>query len=260
MRDRESGFVHPRLVVGLIIMALGTMFLLDELNIVDFDDFARLWPLAPIAIGLTMAAQPAGTTNRAFGGFLAVAGAWILLYDFDFVPVGFWEAWPVFLIGFGAWLVWRSFGQPEMPRSTATAPGAPTAGPGAPGAGPSVGMGAPGTDADIISGFAFLCGIDRGTSSRNFQAADATAIMGGCTIDLRGADMGAEPAVVDTFAFWGGIDILVPHNWIVDNKVLAILGGAENHSRPAADATKHLLVRGTALMGGVRIGNEPSED
>ena len=96
--------------------------------------------------------------------------------------------------------------------------------------------------------------------SQAFEGADLTAIMGGCTIDLRGADIGAEPAVIDAFAFWGGIEILVPEGWVVTNKVLPLLGGASDTTRPAAGASKQLLVRGTSMMAGVQIGNEPSDD
>ena len=84
--------------------------------------------------------------------------------------------------------------------------------------------------------------------------------MAGCTIDLRDADMGPEPAVIDAFAFWGGIEILVPKDWVVINKVLPLLGAAEDATRPAPGASKQLLVRGTALMGGVEIANEKSDD
>jgi len=90
--------------------------------------------------------------------------------------------------------------------------------------------------------------------------ADVTAIMGGCTIDLRGADIGTEPAVIDAFAFWGGIEILVPEGWAVTNKVLPLLGSAADKTRPMPGASRQLLVRGTSMMAGVEISHENSED
>ena len=84
--------------------------------------------------------------------------------------------------------------------------------------------------------------------------------MGGCTIDLRGADIGAEGAVIDAFSFWGGIKILVPETWVVTNKVLPLLGGSEDSSRAIAGATRQLLVRGSAIMGGVEIANHDDDN
>ena len=248
MSHNRDGFVHPRLVVGLLIMVLGALFLLDNMRIVDFGDVIRFWPVAPIAIGLTMVLQPRGSTNRGVGGSLMVAGTWILLYDFDIVPYSFWDGWPVVLIGIGAWLVYRAIAEPAVP-----------------GARGGVSPGPSSTDSRVtgdstLSAFGFLGGVVRKSTSRAFQAADATAIMGGCTIDLRDADLGPEPAVVDAFAFWGGIEVLVPTNWVVINKVLPLLGGAEDNTRQTPEPGKEILVRGTVLMGGLEIRNERSRD
>ncbi|MCH7823368.1 MAG: hypothetical protein IH849_01080 [Acidobacteria bacterium] len=248
MNHNRDGFVHPRLVVGLFVMALGALFLLDNMRIVDFGDVIRFWPLAPIAIGLTMVLQPRGNTNRGVGGFLVVAGTWVLLYDFDIVPYSFWDGWPLVLIGAGAWLVYRAVVEPEVP----TARGSVS--PGQPGDAPSV------TGDSTISAFGFLGGVVRKSTSRAFQAADVTAIMGGCTIDLRDADLGPELAVVDAFAFWGGIEVLVPPNWVVINKVLPLLGSAEDITRQTPEPGKEILIRGTVLMGGLEIRNERSGD
>ncbi len=246
MNHNRDGFVHPRLVVGLFIMALGALFLLDNMRIVDFGDVFRFWPLAPVAIGLTMVLQPRGGTNRGVGSFLVVFGAWIVLYDFDIVPYSFWDGWPLVLIGIGAWLVYRAVVEPKV----STARG-------------SVSPGQPGYDSSAtgdstLSAFGFLGGVVRKSTSRAFQAADATAIMGGCTIDLRDADLGPELAVVDAFAFWGGIEVLVPPNWVVINKVLPLLGSAEDTTRQTPEPGKEILIRGTVLMGGLEIRNERS--
>jgi hypothetical protein len=72
--------------------------------------------------------------------------------------------------------------------------------------------------------------------------------------------VGADGAVIDAFAFWGGIKILVPEGWVVTNKVLPLLGGTDDRSRAVEGAGKQLLVRGSAIMGGVEIANEDDDD
>jgi hypothetical protein len=61
------------------------------------------------------------------------------------------------------------------------------------------------------------------------------------------------------FALWGGIEITVPPEWTVDVKGLPLLGGFDNKARSsvreAGGPGQVLVVRGTALMGGVEIKN-----
>lgn len=194
MSDNRAALISPRLVLGLAIMVLGTLFLLDNMNVVDFDEAFRFW------------------------------------------------FWPLLLIGGGGWIVWRAFrgeDEPFVGPHSADHPG----------------NDARASGADTLSALAFVGHVEKTSASKNFQGADLTAIMGGCTIDLSGADTGTGGAVVDAFAFWGSIEIIVPEDWVVTNKVLPLLGGSEDKSRAIAGASKQLLVRGTAIMGGVSIAN-----
>jgi predicted membrane protein len=82
--------------------------------------------------------------------------------------------------------------------------------------------------------------------------------MGGCEIDLRDASIAADStAVIDCFAFWGGIDVRVPEDWTVMLEVTPLMGGIEDKTRPAQQGTsgKRLHVRGFAIMGGIVIKN-----
>ena len=62
-------------------------------------------------------------------------------------------------------------------------------------------------------------------------------------------------AIIDTFAFWGGIEIKVPEDWEVVNYGSAFLGAFENKTRPLPGASRRLIVTGTAIMGGVEVKN-----
>jgi predicted membrane protein len=101
-------------------------------------------------------------------------------------------------------------------------------------------------------------GVVRRSNSQTFEGADLTAVMGGCEIDLRQASMvaGGE-AVIDVFAFWGGIDIKVPEDWTVIVRAIPLMGGVEDKTRvpPAATTSKRLVIRGIVVMGGVVVKN-----
>ena len=78
-------------------------------------------------------------------------------------------------------------------------------------------------------------------TTADFKGGQATAVMGGCEIDLRHASMPeGRAAVLDTFAFWGGIEIRVPDDWEVVSQGSAALGGFVNNARSQPGAKRRL--------------------
>jgi hypothetical protein len=102
-----------------------------------------------------------------------------------------------------------------------------------------------------------MSGVVRRTTTQAFEGADLTAIMGGCEIDLRRASLAAGgEAVIDVFAFWGGIDIKVPEDWVVITRAVPLMGGIEDKTHsPVSPVSKTLIIRGIVIMGGVAIKN-----
>jgi len=81
-------------------------------------------------------------------------------------------------------------------------------------------------------------------------------VMGGIELDLRQATL-PEDAVIELFAFWGGIEIWVPREWSVVNQGFALMGSIEDKTGnlPQRPGQPRLVLRGMALMGGVEIKN-----
>ena len=79
--------------------------------------------------------------------------------------------------------------------------------------------------------------------------------MGGCELDLRGASIQSGVAVLDVFAFWGGIEMKVPQDWSVEVQAMPILGGIEEKTVQPKEGNKKLIVKGYVVMGGVEIRN-----
>lgn len=78
--------------------------------------------------------------------------------------------------------------------------------------------------------------------------------MGGVELDLRNASIQTD-AVLNVFAFWGGISLKIPSDWSVVNNANAFLGGVDDTTVPAMGSSKRLIITGTAIMGGVEIKN-----
>jgi len=233
----DRSILTPRLVVGLFILALGTLFLLDNLHLADARHvLPYLWPAGFVALGITTVLRRWGSRGWAWGLLWIVAGVWLLGDQLGIVHFNFWELfWPLMLLVLGASFVWRAL---AGPRAT------------------SCRKGSDANSDDVVNLFAMMAGIERRSSSQAFRGGDVSAFMGGCALDLRQAQLADGEAVIDLFAFWGGIELHVPEDWDVVSKVMVLMGGIEDKTKPrVGPARGRLVLRGLALMGGIEIGN-----
>ena len=54
------------------------------------------------------------------------------------------------------------------------------------------------------------------------------------------------------FALFGGVNIIVPSDVVVENQITSLLGGVDNKTSPVA-AGKRLYLRGQCMLGGVDV-------
>lgn len=217
----------PHLIFGLIIIAVGVLFTLDNLGIVHADRYLRFWPAALILVGILKLGHARAGAGAFGGSIITAAGVWLLLQETALVRVSFWDLWPMLLVCFGAYLVWQG--------ATGRAHRGPA------------------DDGDTVSALAVLGGFSRGSNSRRFRGGDLTVFMGGCEIDLRQAAINGD-ATIDVFAMWGGIELRVPEDWTIISSVNAVLGGVEDKTRPPLGLSTHrLTIRGVVVMGGLEI-------
>ncbi len=229
--------VTAQVMLGFLIIVMGVLFTLDNLELIDARDYMQYWPAGLVAIGLVKLRHAARTGQGWFGGLaFAVIGTWMLIARIVYFTIDARDLFPMLLVALGGYLVWRGFGGTRR---------------------------APAPDGQSqFSAFAIMGGVARRSNSQAFRGADLTAVMGGCEIDLRHASIapGTE-AVIDVFAFWGGIEIKVPEDWTVVPRVFPLMGGVDDRSRaPQAFPDKpvqekRLVVRGIVVMGGVGIKN-----
>jgi hypothetical protein len=224
MTHRSTG----SLIFGSGLALLGVVLLLDNFGVIDADDVLQFWPLILIVFGAVQIAQRNDTGGKTFGMIIGIVGLWLLLNNLEIVSLSLFALWPLLLVGLGILLLVRS--------SRSDLPAAVDGG-------------------NTINAFALLSGARRVSAGSEFQGGKLTAIMGGCEIDLRQADIKGGSAVIDVFALAGGIDMTVPPGWVVENTVTPILGGVDDKTVRPASGGKKLVVTGSVIMGGVEIKN-----
>jgi len=223
--------VTGRLVFGLVVIAIGVVFLLNELDIVDARHALRWWPALALAWGLMMLTGFCCRRNVVAGVLVSFFSAWILLLKLAVVERNPWDFWPLVLVAVGATMVIAALRGPASAAKLADA-------------------------ASTVRAFALWSGASRKVVSEDFRGGEVTAIMGGHDIDLRPARIATGPAVMDVFVWWGGVDIRVPADWKVTNEALALLGGVDDKTRaPEGEAKGHLIIKGLIIMGGVELRN-----
>lgn len=226
--------VTPQVIIGLAVIAVGVLFTLDNLGLVDAHRYLRFWPAALVLIGFVKLRQAIRDGHGWVSGLLFFGvGSWMLLEDVTYIRLNARDIFPLFLVFLGAYLVWRGFGGARRVRAA---------------------------DAQShFSSLAVMGGSVRRNASQTFAGADLTAVMGGCEADLRQASIAPNTeAVIDVFAFWGGIELKVPEDWTVINRVVPLMGGVDDKTVPPKPSTapaKHLVLRGLVLMGGIEVKN-----
>jgi hypothetical protein len=92
--------------------------------------------------------------------------------------------------------------------------------------------------------------------TQEFATGEVNAVIAGVTVDFRGSRLANNRGVVEVFAMWGGVDLIVPEGWRVESDVTPILGAFVDRTALAGDgAPPTLLVRGSVVMGGIEVRN-----
>ena len=221
--------VTGQLVAGLALAALGLLFTLDNLDIVDARAVLRYWPAVLLLIGVSQILQSRSIAGM-IGGSIWILFGGVLLGERLHVISSALRYWPLLLVAVGAYVVWQSFNRTEVQ---------------------------PGDPSERVSAVAVLGGVDRRVTSARFQGADVTAFMGGGKLDLRDAVVPpGSVAVVDVTAMMGGYEIKVPETWNVIVELIPFMGGYEDKTRhPTDSSAPRLRIRGFVMMGGVEIRN-----
>jgi class 3 adenylate cyclase len=89
---------------------------------------------------------------------------------------------------------------------------------------------------------------------------NVVAVMGGCDIDLRRAEIDGPVVVISAVAFWGGVKIIVPEGFDVELQGFSFMGGRSMRLRdvPRVPGSPRIIIRAFACMGGIEVRSRPN--
>jgi len=242
-QDRYEQFRrrHPkgsaeRVIPALVLIAIGAIFFLSNLHIIYLQDIWRFWPLILIAVGLAKLVDAADGGNIVAGGLLLAAGGLFLANNFGYLYLTWQTFWPLILIGVGLLMLFdrvcvllphrigrRTYTEGYMAESTVFGGG------------------------------------KRQVGHQDFKGGKMDAVFGGFEIDLRDAYMTADSAILEVNAVFGGAEVKIPRTWMAVLQGTGVFGAFTDSSTPPHPAEvpnpKRLIVRGSAVFGGVEIKN-----
>jgi hypothetical protein len=227
-----------RMIPAIVLIAIGAIFLLNNLHIIYAHDIFRFWPVILIAVGMVKLVDSSENSGRASGGVLIGLGAFFLAQNLGLIDIAFWDLWPLLLIGVGLMLLFERAGSPFH-------------------FGIKVSGGNSGMRGNKEA--AVFSGGKRVISDQNFTGAKFDAVFGGFEVDLRKSNIEGDSATLDLNAVFGGIEVKIPESWNVVMKGAGVFGGyVDNTLHPDPRIypnPKQLFVKGGAVFGGVEIKN-----
>ncbi len=232
MKNSQTGrSVAGQVVLGLMVVALGVMFMLDTFNVLQFQRVVSFWPSVLLVLGVVKLLDTRSSNGPIVGILLLAAGGILILNNLGLLYFEWRMVWPALLILFGGSLVYRAL----------------TRRAGAQGDSKS-------DDDSFIEATAIVGSFQRRLTTPDFKGGEITAIMGGCNLDLRDCSINGE-VVINVFAAMGGIVIKCPPDWTVVLQGAPFMGGFEEKTVRPPNGSKRLVVKGYAIMGGVEVRN-----
>ncbi|MBE6807376.1 MAG: hypothetical protein E7527_05140 [Ruminococcaceae bacterium] len=216
---------------GVILVIVGVLFGLSQMDLLPFDLFFKGWwtlfILVPSVVGLITDRDKMGSlVGLLFGVFFLLAARGILAYSL------LWKlALPVLIVLLGLYLLvggWRKknaapFNAPPIPAS-----GHPRA-------------------------VAVFSGEEVRYNGEAFHGLEAIAVFGGVDGYLYNAQI-TEDCTICATAVFGGVELHLPAAVNVKVEHNGVFGGVENHvDHPFTEGLPTVYVRATAIFGGVEI-------
>ena len=226
----ETPKFHGRVIIGLLLIILGSIFVLNNYNLIDVPNEYFTWEYFFILIGLLIFFL---SRNKTAGVVFIALGL------FNLVP----ELWPLLLVLIGAYIIFgrqrgrRRFFEAKIKTET--------------------GSHSDEKDGDTIECVNVFGGGNKVIYSENFKGGNIVSIFGGCEANLSQSKLALGENVLEITAIFGGGSLIVPPDWKIELDVLPIFGGfgdkRSKNPNVTVDENRVLVIKGLVLFGGGEI-------
>ncbi|HUP03476.1 MAG TPA: DUF5668 domain-containing protein [Bryobacteraceae bacterium] len=244
-RDAPAG--PGRYTPAIVLIGVGVLFLLGNLNLVPSLNWFDFWPVILIILGAIKLAEVPNGGNLSSGMILFGIGAIFLAGNMHLLPFAVWDLWPLILIWIGVSLLFQRSRWPVFHDWQGWSGWA----------GPGVETGAAGAPAGGLNLTAVFSGGKRRIVTDDFRGGLISAVFGGFELDLRKCSMKTDSAVLKIDAVFGGVELKIPQDWYADVQGAGVFGGYSDETMhpPIGPGTKRLILKGGAVFGGVVVKN-----
>lgn len=235
--DREPR--HPdsgRLFGGIVIVAIGSIWLARQLG-VEMPFWLLRWETLLIGLGIFIGARH---SFRDPGWLIPVAIGSVLLLD-NYYHIDLWRYfWPVFIIGIGLFMIFRSRRRTSAHFRNQWNNDRSLEG-----------------NEEILDSVTVFGGVKKNIISKTFKGGEAVTIFGGTEINLTQADT-ADKIILEVVQVFGGTKLIVPAHWKIHTDELVTIFGGLNDKRliqpqVTPNEGKTLILKGTCIFGGIDI-------
>lgn len=231
------------IVTGLVIIGFGVVLLLRKLDIM-VPDWIFSWQTLLIFIGLMIGIS--SDFKKPASWVLMALGTIFLINDLFYIPFQIREFfWPIAIIVVGLIVIVRPKRRP-VHINTGDYDG------------DYVKKDKGGFDADRsnrLDNVSIFNGSKKRIVAKDFQGGETVTIFGGTEINLLEADFEGR-ITIDCVAIFGGLKLIVPPNWEIQNNITGVLGGVEDKRTSAVEVVpdnKRLILTGAVVFGGMDI-------
>ncbi len=241
--DRISKFRQNRkrnkTVFGILMALVGIGFFLRALGVFPYFDLEFLWPIILIVIGILIGLKN-NFRNNAWWILILVG---IANLTPQFMIMGKPSAhfvWPAFIIIIGLVIAFRPHKDRCGPMNKMSK-------------GPDTNI----SDASTLNIDVTFGGRKEIVTSKDFKGGVASVTFGGCELNLSQADIVDSSAILDCRVSFGGLEIIVPSHWEVQNEVNPSFGSVEDsrtiQSAVTGENKKVLILRGSCSFGSIEL-------
>ncbi len=255
MIDRRKNKRNPkdskgRMIAGVIILIAGFLFMFNNFNMIspEWEHYIFNWKTLIIGIGLL---NILFSHNRSGGFIMIVVGLVFWIPDIFTLSLSAEKLiWPLAIIAVGVFLLFNSsdkrfgnrFWRQRMDEHQKSKTDDQES-----------------DSDDYVDDMAVFGGGTRVITSKNFKGGKLTAIFGGSEIRMHHAKLAPGDQVLDVFFLFGGSELIVPSDWVINVEVISIFGGFGDKryvSKPEdfmGEKPSTLTIKGLVLFGGAGL-------